>query len=93
MVSSRWTSQPTTTTAFSSHEQDNKGTYMGVDDGITLLVDMMNVACLHDLDASFHTYFFSFLNLNLRGYDEHTPLYGFILKGESTDSLGTCLQS
>ena len=70
MVSSRWSSQPTTTTTFTSHEQDNKGTYMGVDDAMILLVDMMNVACLHDLDASFDAYFFSFLNLNLRGYDQ-----------------------
>ncbi|KAK1628265.1 hypothetical protein QYE76_002580 [Lolium multiflorum] len=42
--------EPTTSTTPTSYERDYKGTYMGVDDAMIPLVDMMICECLHELD-------------------------------------------
>nr|XP_051184036.1 uncharacterized protein LOC127298121 isoform X2 [Lolium perenne] len=42
--------EPTTSTTPTSYERDYKGTYMGVDDAMIPLVDMMIYECLHELD-------------------------------------------
>ncbi|KAK1681465.1 hypothetical protein QYE76_042313 [Lolium multiflorum] len=42
--------EPTTSTTPTSNESDYKGTYMGVDDAMIPLVDMMICECLHELD-------------------------------------------
>ncbi|KAK1648828.1 hypothetical protein QYE76_066633 [Lolium multiflorum] len=41
---------PTTSTTPTSNESDYKGTYMGVDDAMIPLVDMMTYECMHDLE-------------------------------------------
>nr|XP_051207205.1 uncharacterized protein LOC127322837 isoform X2 [Lolium perenne]XP_051207206.1 uncharacterized protein LOC127322837 isoform X2 [Lolium perenne] len=42
--------EPTSSTTPTSYERDYKGTYMGVDDTMIPLVDMMIYECLHELD-------------------------------------------
>nr|XP_051228399.1 uncharacterized protein LOC127345890 [Lolium perenne] len=42
--------EPTTSTTPTSYERDYKGTYMGVDDAMIPLADMMNCECMHDDD-------------------------------------------
>nr|XP_051205541.1 uncharacterized protein LOC127319602 [Lolium perenne] len=42
--------EPTTSTTPTSYERDYKGTYMGVDDAMIPLVDMMTYECMHDLE-------------------------------------------
>jgi hypothetical protein len=42
--------EPTTSTTPTSYERDYKGTYMGVDDAMIPLLDMMTYECMHDLD-------------------------------------------
>ncbi|KAK1648712.1 hypothetical protein QYE76_066517 [Lolium multiflorum] len=42
--------EPTTSTTPTSNESDYKGTYIGVDDAMIPLVDMMICECLHELD-------------------------------------------
>ncbi|KAK1602018.1 hypothetical protein QYE76_027123 [Lolium multiflorum] len=41
---------PTTSTTPTSNESDYKGNYMGVDDAMIPLVDMMTYECMHDLE-------------------------------------------
>ena len=52
--------EPTTSTTPTSYERDYKGTYMGVDDAMIPLVDMMICECLHELDDTIAMSYASF---------------------------------
>nr|XP_051180964.1 uncharacterized protein LOC127295095 isoform X2 [Lolium perenne]XP_051180965.1 uncharacterized protein LOC127295095 isoform X3 [Lolium perenne] len=53
--------EPTSSTTPTSYERDYKGTYMGVDDAMIPLVDMMICECLHELDDPIAMSYASFL--------------------------------
>ncbi len=54
--------EPTTSTTPTSYERDYKGTYMGVDDAMIPLVDMMTYECMHDLDDTIAMSYASFIS-------------------------------
>ncbi|KAK1648966.1 hypothetical protein QYE76_066771 [Lolium multiflorum] len=53
--------EPTSSTTPTSYERDYKGTYMGVDDAMIPLVDMMICECMHDLDDTIAMSYASFI--------------------------------
>ena len=53
--------EATTTTTPTSHERENKGNDISVDDAMIPLVDMMNCDCLHAMDDTFDIAYDSFI--------------------------------